>query len=252
MRFNNKTNTAVWTSEGERIVTSEKKVLNNPSVNVIGLDGKFVDTFTIPKQFYMSSNESGPRQNGVFEGLAFNDDFSRMYVSVEEPLYQDGPRAGLKDTNAWTRIIQYNLKTKRPEKQYAYKLDPIAFTPNPATAFKVNGIPDILTVGNNELMVIERSFSTGRLACTIKVFIAELDDATDISKTESLIANPPVNPVKKKLLLNMDTLGIYTDNIEGVTFGATLPNGHKTLVFVSDNNFSPVQTTQFLLFEVIP
>jgi len=27
-------------------------------------------------------------------------------------------------------------------------------------------------------------------------------------------------------------------------------NGHKTLIFVSDNNFSKEQKTQFLLFEV--
>jgi hypothetical protein len=50
----------------------------------------------------------------------------------------------------------------------------------------------------------------------------------------------------------MDNLGIYIDNIEGVTFGPNLPNGHKTLVFVSDNNFNPLEQTQLLLFEVIP
>ena len=49
----------------------------------------------------------------------------------------------------------------------------------------------------------------------------------------------------------MDDLGIYTDNIEGVTFGPTLPNGHKTLLFVSDNNFTAIEKTQLLLFEVI-
>jgi hypothetical protein len=48
----------------------------------------------------------------------------------------------------------------------------------------------------------------------------------------------------------MDSLGFYIDNIEGVTFGPTLPNGHKTLVFVSDNNFLPIEKTQFLLFEI--
>ena len=50
----------------------------------------------------------------------------------------------------------------------------------------------------------------------------------------------------------MDTLGIYIDNVEGVTFGPDLPNGHKTLIFVSDNNFSALEKTQFLLFEIIP
>jgi hypothetical protein len=50
----------------------------------------------------------------------------------------------------------------------------------------------------------------------------------------------------------MDDLGIYIDNIEGVTFGPTLPNGHATLIFVADDNFKQIQKTQLLLFEVIP
>ena len=50
----------------------------------------------------------------------------------------------------------------------------------------------------------------------------------------------------------MDNLGIYIDNVEGMTFGPTLPNGHKTLVCVADNNFEILEKTQFLLFEILP
>ena len=64
--------------------------------------------------------------------------------------------------------------------------------------------------------------------------------------------NPVTKPVKKKLLLNMDDLKIYTDNIEGVTFGPTLANGHRTLIFISDNNFASFEKTQLLLFEILP
>ena len=49
----------------------------------------------------------------------------------------------------------------------------------------------------------------------------------------------------------MDDLGIYTDNIEGVTLGPKLPNGHQSIIFVADNNFSKDEVTQFLLFEII-
>ena len=49
----------------------------------------------------------------------------------------------------------------------------------------------------------------------------------------------------------MDDLGIYTDNLEGITFGPLLPNGHKTLLFVADNNFSNTEKAQLLLFEVL-
>jgi hypothetical protein len=48
----------------------------------------------------------------------------------------------------------------------------------------------------------------------------------------------------------MDDLGIYIDNIEGVTFGPRLPNGKRSLIFIADNNFNPLEQAQVLLFEV--
>ena len=78
----------------------------------------------------------------------------------------------------------------------------------------------------------------------------DVSEASDISQIQSLREQAPKHAATKKLLLNMDNLGIYIDNIEGVTFGPDLPNGHKTLIFVSDNNFDKAQKTQLLLFEV--
>ena len=43
-----------------------------------------------------------------------------------------------------------------------------------------------------------------------------------------------------------DDLEIPIDNIEGMTFGPNLPDGRRTLVIVSDNNFSAGQFTQFI------
>jgi hypothetical protein len=97
---------------------------------------------------------------------------------------------------------------------------------------------------------MERSSSTGTIPATIKLFIADLNGATDISFT-TLENNRSFTAAKKSLLLNMDELGIYTDNLEGVTFGPLLPNGHKTLLFIADNNFSNTEKAQVLLFEVV-
>ena len=38
---------------------------------------------------------------------------------------------------------------------------------------------------------------------------------------------------------------------KGMTFGPILANGHRSLIFVSDNNFNTKEKTQFLMFEVI-
>jgi 3-phytase len=51
-------------------------------------------------------------------------------------------------------------------------------------------------------------------------------------------------------VLDFDHLGITLDNVEGMTFGPELPDGRRTLVLVSDDNFSETHATQFLAFAV--
>ena len=251
IRYNPVTGQLVWSSEGERIVTVKDTILENPSVNVIATNGKYISSYTLPANLVMQAIEKGPRHNSVLEGITFADNYKTLFASVEEPIYEDGPRAEITGNTAYIRILKFNTTSKVNTAQYAYKLDPVAYPAIPSSAFKLNGVPDILSISNNKLLVIERSFSTGRLACTIKVFMADLNEASDISTIPSLKANTDFKSATKKLVLNMDDLGIYIDNIEGVTFGPLLPNGHKTLLFIADNNFSLLEKSQILLFEVL-
>ena len=81
--------------------------------------------------------------------------------------------------------------------------------------------------------------------------------ATDVRAIDALADDrdqplPRIVPMRKRLVLDFTTLGLsYLDNIEGMSWGPTLPNGHRTLVFVSDDNFNILQTSQFLAFEAI-
>ena len=250
MRYDPKTNTLAWTSEGERILGATGNILEDPAVYFIDTLGKFIDSLGLPANLKMRTEAKGPRRNGTLEGICYADNYQTLYVSVEEPLFEDGPSADTQENNAYTRIYKFDVKTRQCMAQYAYKLSPVAYPAVPENAFKINGIPDILSLGKNKLLVIERSFSTGRLPCTIKLFVADLAGATNISN-QSLLNPGSFVPAAKSLLLNMDDLGIYTDNIEGVTFGPNLPNGHKTLLFIADNNFNPLEKAQVLLFEVL-
>jgi hypothetical protein len=252
MRYDPIRKRMAWSSEGERVLRDKDTVIENPSITIMSLNGKYIDTFVLPENLRMRATESGPRRNGVLEGMSFTNHFRNLYVNVEEPIYEDGERADIVENDAWIRLFKFNVKTKRNTAQYAYKLDPVAYPATPSTAFKVNGVPDILSAGNEKFIVVERSFSTGRMPCTIKLFLVDLKGADDIKDNPSLKANPAKNPLKKKLLLNMDSLGVYVDNIEGVTFGPRLANGHRTLLLVADNNFDALEKTQFFLFEVIP
>jgi hypothetical protein len=249
IRYNALKDELVWSSEGERLIRPGNNVLEDPSVIAVDKEGNYKDSFELPLNMHMRITENGPRQNGVFEGMTFSNDYRYLFVNVEEPIYEDGPRAGVNDSSALIRIIKFDADKRIAVAQYYYRIEPVAYPAVPTNAFEINGVPDILWIGDDQLLVVERSFSTGRLACTIKIFLASLKNATNLMMVPLTGA---IQPADKRLLLNMDQLGRYIDNVEGVTFGPVLPNGHRTLIFVSDDNFAPLEKTQFLLFEVIP
>jgi hypothetical protein len=253
IRYNSTTGEVVWSSEGEREFTSKDTVLINPVIQVAGADNKYKSNYRLPDNLRMQAAASGPRQNGVLESLAFTDDFAWLYTCVEEPLYQDGPRPSTEETKSWVRIYKFDTQQQISTVQYAYKLEKVAYPASPPMAFKVNGVSEILYVSADKLLTVERSYSTGSFAFVIKVFLADLSKAENIAARASLIKTPPKAAASKKLVLDMSKLeNVFVDNIEGVTFGPVLPNGHRTLIFVADNNFKSLERNQFLLFEIIP
>ena len=250
MRYNARLNQVVWVSEGERIENAKQKLLVNPSVNIADSNGKLLYQLAIPAQFMVSQPGIGPRKNTAFEGLSFCNNDKNLFVSNEGPLYQDGELADIEDKKYWCRIIRYDMQPGKKMAQYAYPLSPVVDKPFPATAFRVNGIAAILALGQNELLVLERSYSTGKLNMSIRLYNTNLKGATDIQNNNSLIKNPAKNPLQKKLLFDFNSLHIPIDNIEGFCFGPRLANGHRSLLFISDNNFNFFQRTQLLLFDV--
>jgi hypothetical protein len=65
----------------------------------------------------------------------------------------------------------------------------------------------------------------------------------------SVIAASKTELVNLSSLKNDDGSFLATDNIEGLSWGP-LHNGKRTLILVSDNNFSPTQFTQFVALEL--
>jgi len=251
LRYDAKRDELVWSSEGQRFIRDGKQELQDPSIVIMQKSGKYKDSFALPANMHIKATENGPRHNSVFEGISFDENHSHVYVSVEEPIYEDGPRAGAFDSTAWVRILKFNRKLRQCVAQYAYQVDAVPYAANPPGAFKVNGISDILYIGNDKFLVIERAWSTGRAPSDVRVYLADGRYAEDISAT-TLDITPVKKPMTKKLLVDMSTLNRFIDNIEGVTFGPVLANGHRSLVFVADDNFAATQKSQFLLFEILP
>ena len=249
IRFNPKMNTLVWSSEGARVITADKEVLQNPSINFMDLKGDFLGNVTLPENLKMQKLEKGPRNNGTLEGITFDKNYKNIYTNIEEPLFEDGNQANT-SKGGLIRLYQFDAKTKKNTAQYGYKLESIASEPDPKGSFAVNGVSAIQYYGKNQLLVVERSYSSGTQACTIKVFLCDLKKATNVKNYPSL-QNQKLELASKKLILNMDDLGIFIDNIEGLTFGPKLANGNPSIIFVSDNNFSDKQKTQVLVFELV-
>jgi hypothetical protein len=58
------------------------------------------------------------------------------------------------------------------------------------------------------------------------------------------------DPVSKREIFDFEGVSDKVFNIEGMTFGPTLPDGRRSLVIVSDDNFalfSPDETQFFVL-----
>lgn len=103
-----------------------------------------------------------------------------------------------------------------------------------------------MALSDTAFLVIERAFS---VRPTVRLFRAEIGDATDVLGVPAL-AGAAVTPMVKTLVADLSTTpGLEPlDNIEGITLGPKLPDGRQTLVLVSDDNFSPRQLTQFVVF----
>lgn len=249
IRYHPINNSLIWTSEGDRELRAGKMNCRDPYIYEMDLTGRFMDSFFVPKNFKTSEFEIGPRGNAVFEGSTFSLDYASYFVCMEGPLYEDGPMPAFDYKGAPVRIIKFDSKTKKPVAQFAYLSDGVAHAPNPSNGFYINGVDEIVSIGKNKFLVVERSYSAGMHQNTIKIFLVDISNATDVSSLSGLNTAKNFMPATKKLLLNLDDLGRYIDNIEGITMGPALPNGNRSILMVADNNFSDLQKTQVLLFE---
>jgi hypothetical protein len=243
------------TKDDTLVITSEgfANRLIDPWVREFALDGRQLRELPLPSAFLPNAaGTRGVRQNLGFESAGVPPNGRFLFTGTEAALVQDGPPATVA-AGSPARILRYNLQQQRLDRQYVYWTDPIAEPPVPANQFAVNGLVELLPLNNQFLLAMERSFSVGAPGTgnTIKLYDVALPGADDVNGFDSLaLLLGSIEPVEKTLLLDLDVLGIPLDNIEGMTFGPDLPDGRRSLILVSDNNFSPAAFTQFLLFAV--
>jgi hypothetical protein len=262
LRLDAATGTLYWSNEGQRSAAG----LQDPTVREMRLDGRHLRDFAVPAIYGTATGlpgTQGIRNNLAFESLAISTDGKTLWTATENALIQDGAAATTAGGSP-SRLLSFDIATGAAGKQFVVQTDPVAIAPDPATGFQTNGLTDLLAVGAHRFIGIERSFAVGAVTPgagpnglptgnTIKLVLIDTSKATDVSGLAAIDAS--VVAASKTELLNLSTLknddgsSLATDNIEGLTWGP-LHDGKRTLVLVSDNNFSPTQFTQFVALEV--
>jgi hypothetical protein len=241
IRFNKRNKTLFYSSEGGRT-----KDNTAPFIREMDTLGHFVKSYDVPSQFNFY-DDRGVRDNGVFESLAFEND-STLWYANELPLIEDGEVPQFAKTVSPIRLSQLDIKNNEPLAQYAYMIEPVQKQPIPAGGFNINSVVELLVLDAHTLLVMERSYIEG-IGNYVKIFKVDISEGTEISGINSLVKTH-FKAVKKELLIDFSDYGLKIDNIEGMTFGKDFEDGRKSLVCISDDNFSKTQQTQVWVFAI--
>jgi hypothetical protein len=252
------------TRDGHMLITSEG-VANDearlpPAILEYSSDGEFVRHLPVRRRYSPSERgpvTSGVRDNAGFEALALSPDYSRFFTATELPLAQDG------DANPFapgsrSRLLEYRptAGSYEPRREFVYEIGPIQRPPF-EVRFAISGLVELLSLGGDVLLALERGFvdSEDRKQSMnrIRLFRIDVGGATDVSNRDSLLNATDILPVRKTLVLDVNAVRGLTqpltrlDNFEGMAWGPPSAEGARSLILVSDDNFSERQVTGFLL-----
>lgn len=237
-------------------ISSEGDIAKNvqPFIKEFDLQGKEISSLRIPQRYL--PDDSNPEQRGIRNNLGFEalsigasglkDDPFRLFTAAEGALYQDiSPNQP--DEERRVRFLHYSINSIGNPNLIAEHLYLLDKTTDDVIA---NGLPELIPLEREGYFLsLERTF--GLTGYGAKIFQVVNAGATDTSTFPTLKGNlGEASSLKKNLLLDLSELGIYLDNLEGMTLGPRLPDGSDTLLLVSDNNFDDQQVTQFLLFKL--
>lgn len=185
--------------------------------------GLMLGSVAVPS-IYRPANLQG---NFGLESLSYGAGL--LWTGNEEALKSDGP---LSTTSAgsWVRIQSFSGADQTPDKQYAYRTDPIAAM-SPFTSAERSGLVDMLALPDGQVLTLERELGGFFPLYRTRVYLLDFTGATDVSAIPSLSAGG-FTPTGKTLLWQ----GWFTStNFEGITLGPALENGSYPLVLVSDD-----------------
>ncbi|WP_231516678.1 esterase-like activity of phytase family protein [Planktothrix paucivesiculata] len=194
-----------------------------------------LSSFYLP-QFNDSEQIRGIEPQFGFKGLTISPDgFSpdgrdpfRLFTVTEKPLIQDRDP----EDETKLRLLHYVIADRASflVSETLYLLD--------KTSQK---LVNIVAGQSGIFLSLEQSGDSG------KIYQLFTGDATDTSRIASLKGDlSKIQPVRKKLLLDLQDIGITVPNLTGMTLGSRLPDGSQSLVILNHQN----DGTEFFLFSL--
>ena len=250
----------------------------DPFVRLYSPHGALLAELPVP-EYYLPSTQGGVgvRPNRGFESLSISPDGRYLFAGVESALVQDGPAPDL-GWGSRARLLRWDLAADAagaggeggrsvagPPAEWVYAVEPVALPTADRGADRVAGLVELLALGPESLLALERSWTQG-VGMVIRLYGVSLDGATPVTGRREL---PPVGPgtgapgageprpATKTLLLELSSArqdgdraapAPVPDNLEGLAFGPPLPDGRRTLLVVADDNFAGHQRSQLLAF----
>jgi len=252
IRWRPTSQTLLWTSEGHALTGAA------PALRESRMDGTLVREFALPAMFDFQLTQ-GPRINLALEGLALSPDDGRAWIAMEGPLRQDGQPPTVESAGGPCRLTQLDLASGRVVRQIAYLADPVPRAAVAPATHASNGITEILMLDADRMLVLERAYMAGHDTLTgnsLRLYLIDTREGTDTLAVQALQPGA-YQPVNKLLLADFSAFTgpgpghrlARLDNTEGMCWGPRLASGHRSLHFISDDNFNPRQITQWLAFE---
>jgi hypothetical protein len=221
--------------------------------------GQLKRSLSIPTRFIPDTKlgtQNGKQTRGVGDNLGFESltlspgnstlEPFRLFTATESSLVQDSDEQNPQHGKSRNRMLHYMVSKVRSLfiSEQLYPMEP------PPPGAKFHGLTELLAIDSGgHFISLERSF--GSNGFNVKLFQLATGSATDTSAKATLRGDVKgVMPIQKKLLLDLNSLGIKLDNLEGLTLGAQLPDRSRSLVVISDDNFRSDQITQVLLFRL--
>jgi len=233
----------LWTSEGDYDANQ------SPALRQARIDGSHMRDFEVPALLQFASRPgTGPRENNSFEGLALGPDARTAWVAMEAALEQDGPVPGVGRPGGPCRFTAFDVASGRALRQVAYLPDAVPQPPRIPGGFADNGVSEVLMIDEHRMLVLERAFSAG-VGISLRLYEIDTREGGDTLALPRL-EDGDYRAAPKRQVADFAQLGLgRLDNTEGMCWGPRLANGRRSLVVVSDDNFSARQMTQFVAFE---